>query len=81
MNGNFGALVMLEFIGKLPRRPCVAVSGGPDSMAVLDFLSRKNPVVLHFNHGTQHGEDAELFVRDYCKENNLELHVGQISRG
>lgn len=71
---------MIKFVGKLPYRPAIAVSGGPDSMAVLDFLKWKNPLVLYFNHGTSHGKDAEIFVRDYCEKENLELSVGFINR-
>ena len=33
---------MLNVLGKLPRDLTVAVSGGPDSMAILDFLSNNH---------------------------------------
>jgi len=43
---------------KLPREICIGVSGGPDSMAALDFLSKSHKItVLHFNHGTNFGEE------------------------
>jgi tRNA(Ile)-lysidine synthase TilS/MesJ len=44
---------MLRILGKLPRELVVAVSGGPDSMAILDFLSNNHDVTAaYFNHGT-----------------------------
>lgn len=56
----------------------IACSGGVDSVVFLDFLSRvnKNLKVVHFNHGTEHGKEAEAFVRKLCEERNLQLIVG-----
>jgi tRNA(Ile)-lysidine synthase len=56
----------------------VAVSGGVDSMAALDFL-RKNrglQVVLHYNHATPGSAAAERLVTEYCKKHNLQCIVG-----
>ena len=40
---------MIRLSFKLPNEFAVAVSGGPDSMAALDFLRRNKKVrVLHF---------------------------------
>ena len=66
---------MIHVLGKIPQRCFVATSGGVDSMAVLDFLSRgrKQPVVVHYNHGTSHGQEAETFVRDYCSRKSIPL--------
>jgi tRNA(Ile)-lysidine synthetase-like protein len=60
----------------------VAVSGGPDSMAVMDFLKRGNKLdkAYYFNHGTEHGKDAEAFLLAYCEENKIDLVIGHISR-
>jgi tRNA(Ile)-lysidine synthase TilS/MesJ len=46
----------------------VALSGGPDSMAAHHFIWRHRPQVtaIYFNHGTEHGEDAEHFLKNYC---------------
>lgn len=71
---------MIHFLGKLPRNPAIAVSGGADSMAILDFLSRKDPLVLYFNHGTSHGDDAEEFVRGYCEKNGFRYVIGRADR-
>jgi tRNA(Ile)-lysidine synthase len=71
----------IEFMGKLPMNCYLAVSGGADSMAILDFLIKggRNIIVLHFNHGTEHGKEAEAHVEKYCKEHNLELIVGYLT--
>lgn len=54
----------------------IGVSGGPDSMALLNFLhlhGKRECVVLHFNHRTEFGEMAAVFVEDYCNKNNIEF--------
>ena len=66
-------MTLIKMQGKLPRKISVAVSGGVDSIVILDFLKRNHVVkVLHYNHGTAHGDQAEGFVRQYCRENGLE---------
>ena len=68
---------MIKLTVPLPKRITVACSGGVDSMAVVDFLSRKHDIAIaHFNHGTQHGERAFKFVADYCADNNIVMFVG-----
>ena len=63
---------MIKLQGKLPRKVYMAVSGGVDSMAALDFLKRKHDVfALHFNHGTPHGFEACSFVEKYCADNDI----------
>lgn len=66
----------------IPQKVCVAVSGGPDSMAVLDFLLRGNRevVVAHFDHGTEHGSEASDFVKEYCASKNLKLFLSKADR-
>ena len=51
-------------------------------MVALDFLLNGGyrPVVVHFDHGTDHGDEAKEFVRKRCKELNLKLVIGQIGR-
>lgn len=69
---------MIHILGKIPRQVAVAVSGGIDSMAVLDFLQRKHDVLaLHYNHGTSYAPAAESLVRDYCKQQEIQLIVGK----
>ena len=69
---------MIHITGKIPRRVAVAVSGGIDSMAALDFLRRSHEVVvLHYNHGTPYAPKAEALVRGYCIEHQLTLVIGR----
>ncbi|GEM_PF-4602423 len=54
----------------------VAVSGGRDSMVLLDLLCKQithtKLFVLHFNHNLRQQSDAEAkFVQNYCIENGL----------
>ncbi len=70
---------MLKVLGKLPRELVVAVSGGPDSMAILDFLSNNHDVTAaYFDHDTPFGEEAKHFVKDYCDERDIPLVLGTI---
>lgn len=58
----------------------VAVSGGADSMALLEFCHRnlnQKIVAVHVNHGIR-GETADRdqkFVEKYCEDNNIECKV------
>tara|TARA_A200000159_G_C7294323_1_gene327152 strand:- start:78 stop:698 length:621 start_codon:yes stop_codon:yes gene_type:complete len=73
---------MINVIGSVPKDVYIAVSGGVDSMAALDFISRGNRSVtaLYFNHGTEFSAKAEAFVEDYCEQKNISLHKGFLSR-
>ena len=66
---------MIRQIMKVPRECAVACSGGPDSMAALDFLRRSNKVVsvLYYDHKTEQSIDFYEIVRSYCEEHNLNL--------
>ena len=64
---------MIRLSRKLPRQIAVAVSGGCDSMAALDFLRRSHEVfVLHYNHGTDHSDEAQDVVSDYCYKHQID---------
>lgn len=68
---------MIKITVPLPKQLTIACSGGVDSMAIVDFLSRKHDITIaHFNHGTQHGEKAYKFVSEYCANNNISMMVG-----
>jgi len=69
---------MIQICGEIPHKVAVAVSGGVDSMAVLDFLRRSRDVVaLHYNHGTgSHADLAEETVREYCDKIGVSWFVG-----
>lgn len=73
---------MINVLGSIPKKVAVAVSGGSDSMAVLDFLSRSNRdlLVLHFNHGTPFSSKAEAFVKSHCINSGIRFEIGAITR-
>lgn len=68
---------MLNLACPIPRDVVVAVSGGPDSMALLNFCfsGRKNVTALHIDHGTQHAVEARQLVEKYCSDNKIPLVV------
>ena len=69
---------MIKVSCPIPAKVAIAVSGGVDSMAILDFVRRAHDVlVLHYNHGTPYAPDAEALVREYCDKHKLELIVGR----
>lgn len=73
---------MLKLLGKIPNEKfAVAFSGGIDSVVVADFLLRfpKNDfTLLHFNHQTEHGQEAEQFVKEFAQKRNLHLEIGTL---
>ena len=57
----------------------IGVSGGPDSMALLDLLIKKNLnlIVCHCNYHTRNESNKEeVLVKSFCEKNNVkfELH-------
>ena len=63
---------MIKVQGKIPRKVMLAVSGGVDSMAALDFLRRNHNVeVFHFNHGSEYGKRSEDVVRRYVDKYDI----------
>lgn len=70
---------MIKLLGNIPKNFGLACSGGVDSMVVLDFLLKGNhrPKILYFNHNTDHGNEAEEFVKKVCQEKDLELFIGR----
>lgn len=68
---------MITLLTKLPHQLTVALSGGVDSVAVVDFLSRKHDVsCAFFHHGTDNSERAFDFVSRFCSDRDLALFVG-----
>ena len=63
-------------------RVLVAVSGGPDSMSVLNYLLENKEdleivlLVCHVNHGIrENAKIDEEYVKDYCDKNNIKLFI------
>ena len=71
---------MIKLLGKLPIDPVIARSGGPDSMAVVDFIlrARRSFSILHFDHGTSHSREARKLVESFCVDNKISLEVAEI---
>lgn len=68
---------MIKLILRPTRKLCLATSGGVDSMAAYNFLSRNHQVTpVFFNHGTENSAKAEEFI----KENTLNPIIGKIAR-
>ena len=58
----------------------IGLSGGPDSMCLLDILESLNKnikiVCAHINHNIREESKEELiFIEDYCKKKNLTLET------
>lgn len=71
---------MIKLLGRLPFNPVVALSGGVDSMAAADFISRSRSVeCAFFHHGTDTSERAEKLVSDYCQRRGWLLYKGHIT--
>lgn len=63
----------------MPQKLYVACSGGVDSMAALDFLSRKHDVTAaFFDHGTETSAKALYFLAKVLKERNIKMEVDVI---
>jgi tRNA(Ile)-lysidine synthase len=70
---------MIRLLGKLPLKPVIALSGGVDSMAVADFVSRSRSVqCAFFHHGTEVSEAAIKVVREFCSQRGWDLFEGRI---
>lgn len=54
----------------------IAVSGGPDSMALLNMYKKKVYAVCHVNyHDREDTDNDQNIVLEYCKKNNLKCFV------
>jgi tRNA(Ile)-lysidine synthase len=70
---------MIKLLNSLPKKLTVALSGGVDSMALLDFLSRKHDVnAAFFHHGTENSAKAWEFVSSFCEQRKINLKTGLI---
>lgn len=59
----------------------IAFSGGPDSIYAANYFlkDRSRKITLfHVNHGTEHSDEAEHFVRNWCCFKDVELVVHRI---
>ena len=72
---------MIKLTVPLPKSITIAFSGGVDSCAIVDFLSRKHNVsCAYFHHGTTHGNKSLEFVSNFCENRNIPLYLGVLNR-
>lgn len=73
---------MIHLLGKIPNKVYLALSGGPDSIAALDFLlsGKKDVTAVYFYHNTPHGLEAMDFVEKYAHLRRVPLLIERISR-
>jgi tRNA(Ile)-lysidine synthase len=72
---------MIKLLFRLPKEITVALSGGVDSVAAVDFLSRNHDVsCAFFHHGTENSEKAYKFVTEFCSQRNLPFFVGFLNK-
>ena len=60
----------------ISKKMLLGVSGGPDSMFLLNLLKNKNIIVAHVNYNKRETSkvDEEIVV-DFCKKNNIKYFV------
>ncbi len=68
---------MIDLACSIPPSITLAISGGVDSMSLLDFAiqGRRKVKVIHIDHGTAHAKEARAFVESYCKQINVPCDV------
>jgi tRNA(Ile)-lysidine synthase len=72
---------MIKLNQKLPEQLGIAVSGGVDSMAALDFVRRKHTVTAYFfDHDTPTSKAGLKVVRHYCDNSGIPVKVGTYTR-
>lgn len=76
-------MVYVNWLGKLNKnlKYMVAVSGGPDSMFLLDNLVKNDfdIVVAHVNYHKRWSSNVDQkIVEDYCKENKVPLEIKNV---
>ncbi|MGL4768927.1 MAG: tRNA lysidine(34) synthetase TilS [Mycoplasmoidaceae bacterium] len=60
----------------LNKKIMIAVSGGPDSMCLLDLYKKKVAVACHVNyHKRDSSNRDQIIVEEYCKNNNIKLEI------
>lgn len=71
---------MIKLMFPLPDKLTVALSGGVDSVAIVDFLSKKHKIDCAFyHHGTENSDRAFEFVQEFCGTRGIALHVGMLT--
>ena len=86
---GYNLITMLQNLERILRDECqlrehhpviVGVSGGPDSLCVLDVLDRNgySPIVAHFNHKLRSSSDDEAqIVRGIAEKRGMQFLLGE----
>ena len=71
----------MKILGELPEKVAIAVSGGVDSMVLLDFLmkGRRDVTLVHYDHATEHAIEARGFVQGVADSLELKLVTAQLN--
>jgi tRNA(Ile)-lysidine synthase len=72
---------MIKLTAKFNKGCGIAFSGGIDSLAAAIFAKngRRDPILLHFNHGCQYSNKIEEGCRELAEALKLPIIVGKIS--
>lgn len=71
---------MIKLYAELPRSLALAVSGGVDSVAALDFLVRNHDItVVHLNHKEGNSDASAAFVEKLVEQYNCKLVYKEIT--
>ena len=70
---------MIRLTAAIPKRCSVAVSGGADSLCLLDFVARsgREVVALHYDHGTGSTSAARETIAAVCDRYGVELRTSE----
>ena len=72
---------MIRLLAPVPRHITIAFSGGVDSVAAVDFLSKNHKVTCaFFHHRTINSTKAHQFVSQFCEDRKLPLVVGILNK-
>lgn len=74
---------MIKILGKIPNNCLIACSGGPDSMALADFMSRGNKKfdIAFIHHGTETSDRGLDLVNKWCETNKVNFFASYIAEG
>jgi len=72
---------MIKLLERIPRHVTVGFSGGIDSVAAVDFLSKNHVITCaFFHHRTENSTKAHKFVSAFCEDRGLPLVVGILNK-
>jgi len=72
-----------QLTSRIPNSCALAVSGGADSLALLDFVARsgRDVVALHYDHGTGSTDAALAYIHSVADRYGVPVQVSEPLRG